>query len=668
VVHASHKKQIAGVGVAADLGRWQPFAAAAAVRGWMAVKSLGTGEAAVLDPALATPDDDTLLRSSDSGARLLVWGSWTAGLVSSLTVVLLNARNFPVYEDWKLVPALAGHQDHFLSWLWSPVNTHRVPLPRLIYLGLLELWPDFRVGMVFNILLLGLIAAAFIFYLRRLRGRTRWTDAFFPVAFLSLGNWANMGFSWLLMWVVAAALACGLLLGIVPTGELSTRRALVVCVCLVAIPLTGATALPFALLVSLALLTKLRRSRPRIRVMLIASICVSLAITAVSFVGLQHPAGIPPSPSLWATLETTAKFIALAVGPAAGAWWFVSALAVISAIVGAAVVLFRARGAGTWPLVAFLLGGFVIAVEIGNDRAGNLPQWGMLDYYPLAALPALCCAYIAYDRFAGLRWRRLGPGILCAGMVALLPINIHFGFQYRDWYHGFVDPFANEIKAGVPVDELSYHGATGAWKEALLDLRQAGIGVFSRVQDRGAIPAGRRVDGLANGTRGWSTLGGVSSAGLLEGSGLQTVLRWNYDNNGTVPVLGRSCPTPEDWRGTRAVVITLVGEGSGRTVDVRLATASGSGGVDRHDATFADDQVGTRVIAIPWDAFQHVDARGELDGGGPVSLEHVAAMAFGVSGGGRGSLVMQQIALEPGQRWGWPWSSAAGRRSLPPWR
>jgi hypothetical protein len=573
-----------------------------------------------------------------------------------------------MYEDWQMVPALTGHQDHFLSWLWSPVNTHRVPLPRLTYLGLLKLWPDFRVGMIFNILLLGLVAAAFILYLRHLRGRTRWSDAFFPVAFLSLGNWANMGFSWQLMWVLGAALACGMLLAIATTREFSTRRALVVCVCLVAIPLTGATALPFASLVSIALLTRLRRSRPRIRVMFISSICISIAITLLAFVGLQHPADIPPSPSLWATIETGAKFIALAVGPAAGAWWFVSSLAVISALVGAGLILYRARRAGTWPLLAFLLAGFVIAAEIGNDRAGNLPQWGMLDYYALAALPALCCAYLAYDRFGGLTWRRLGPGILCAGMFALLPINIHFGFQYRDWYHGFVDPFANEVKAGVPVDELTYHGATGAWKTGLLDLRQAGIGVFSRLQDRGGIPPGRRVDDLANGAQGWSTLGGASSVGALEGSGAQRALHWDYDNNGTVPVLGRSFPTPEDWRGTGAIAFTLIGEGSGRTVDVRLATASGSAGIDRFDATFDDDQVGTRTIAIPWDAFRHVNAKGELDSAGPISLEHLAAIAFGVDGAGHGSLVIQQIALEPGHPWGWPWSSAVGRHSLPPWR
>ena len=61
----------------------------------MAVKGLYMGEAAVLDRALATPDEGTLPRSSDGRARLLVWGSWTAGLVSSLTLVLLKRAELP---------------------------------------------------------------------------------------------------------------------------------------------------------------------------------------------------------------------------------------------------------------------------------------------------------------------------------------------------------------------------------------------------------------------------------------------------------------------------------------------------------------------------------------------------------------------------------------------
>ena len=123
-----------------------------------------------------------------------------------------------------------------------------------------------------------------------------------------------------------------------------------------------------------------------------------------------------------------------------------------------------------------------------------------------------------------------------------------------------------------------------------------------------------------------------------------------------------------DWRGAGAIAFTVVGQSSGRTVGVRLATTSASGGVDRFDSTFVDDQPGSRTIAIPWDAFEHVNTRGAFDGRGPISLVHVVAMVFGVRGAGPGSLVIQQIALEPGQQWGWPRGSAVDRRSLPPWR
>ena len=75
----------------------------------MAVKGLYTDEAALLDRAPATLDEGNLVRSSDRRARLFVWGSWTAGLVSSFILVLSNARNFPMYEDWQMVRSLTGY-------------------------------------------------------------------------------------------------------------------------------------------------------------------------------------------------------------------------------------------------------------------------------------------------------------------------------------------------------------------------------------------------------------------------------------------------------------------------------------------------------------------------------------------------------------------------------
>src|SRR5215210_336316 len=109
-------------------------------------------------------------RADDRLARLVVWGTWTAMLAFVLAHIARYARNIPLAEDWVMLRPLAGTEPHFWEWVWSQHNEHRLPLPRLVYLGLLEVVPDFRVGMVFDTLLVGALAAAMILVARRLRG------------------------------------------------------------------------------------------------------------------------------------------------------------------------------------------------------------------------------------------------------------------------------------------------------------------------------------------------------------------------------------------------------------------------------------------------------------------------------------------------------------------
>ncbi|HEY2215695.1 MAG TPA: CIA30 family protein, partial [Acidimicrobiales bacterium] len=336
-------------------------------------------------------------------------------------------------------------------------------------------------------------------------------------------------------------------------------------------------------------------------------------------------------------------------------------------LIGAGFAAYRAKAEWTWPLLAFLAAGLALAVEVGHGRAGLVAYYGLPDRYALIAVPVLCCAYLVYDRYGGPTWRRLGPGLLCAAMAALLPLNVIYGFQFRDWYHRLVDGFANDITAGVPVDALAYYGSIDADRSSMATslryLRQAHIGVFGQLREVAVPGLGREIDGLDAGGGGWYTLGGGSSVGVLEGSAASRVLRWDYDVIGAMPtVLGRSFLTPQDWSRTGAIALTVVGQASGRTVDVRLATSTGSVGVDRYDSTFTDDRAGSRTVVIPWDGFQHVNSRGHFDLLGPMPLEHVAAVAFGVAGPGRGALVIQRVALEPGhgQR-GWPLSSASNQ-------
>jgi hypothetical protein len=251
----------------------------------------------------------------------------------------------------------------------------------------------------------------------------------------------------------------------------------------------------------------------------------------------------------------------------------------------------------------------------------------------------------------------------------LLPFNIAYGLQFRDWYHNRVDPFMNDVKAGLPAEELAYEGYFGT-PDPLLYLHDDHIGVFAHLQENAPIGPGREIDGLTTGGQGWFTLGGRASSGVLQSSGSGRVLRWTFDTGeGAVAVLGHSFPVPQDWRGAGAIALTVEGQGSGRIVDVRLAATTGSGRVDRYDTTFVDDRPGTHTLAIPWDGFAHVAGDGHFDPQGPVPMQHVVALMFGVSGPPQGSLTIQRIALEAGHGpLSWPSWSASNRRSLPPWR
>jgi hypothetical protein len=615
----------------------------------------------------------TVRRHSDRGARVVVWSSWLAMTVSTAIVILHGARNIPIQEDWHVIPAFTGHQSHFLGWLWKQNNEHRVPVPKLIYVGLLKLWPDFRVGMIFSMVVAAAIAAAFVIVLRRIRGRTRWTDAFFPVAFLHLGHWENLGWSWELQFVVATAFACALLMVTAMTTEWTTRRAIVAGGCLVAIPLSGATAFAFAPIMVVALIPVARRTAQPAKGVLIGSMAMSMGLTGLYFVGLKHPDWVTPSPSPWASFQAGLKFLALAVGPAAGAWWLPSVVLIAAILGSAAFLLFRARRQGAVVLLAYLVAAIVLAASLGQGRAGLIPVFGLPDRYALIAVPGLCCCYLAYERY-GHRLRRWGPPVLCVGMVALIPLNTNFGLQYRDWYHYRVDNFAADVKAGMPLDQLNDFRPIAAESNemwfSMLYLQSRRIGVFRylQVQDRRRLVM-TPIDGFAT-ESGWQTIGGPASAATFQGEGADVALRWEYDATAQASaVVGRAFAGLQDWRGSGAIAITLTGQGSGRRIRVRVAVQTPSGSTDRYDGMIVDDTAATRTVVIPWNGVGHSDASGKYDWQGPMPLDRIESFVFIVTDPGRGQLVVHRVSLVPGHgQLGWPFHPAANRRSLPPWR
>lgn len=626
--------------------------------------------------ALPTHAPD-VVPTDDRRARLFVWSCWVAMLATSAYFVLRDGRNIPIQEDWLVVPAATGHQADFWDWVWEPNNEHRVPVQKLLYVALFRLWPDFRVGMVFNLLVLAGVAFAFVVFMRSLRGRTRWTDAFFPIAFLHLGNWENLGWSWQLTFVVAAALACAILAILADTSVWTHQRALLIGGLLIVVPFTGATALPFAAAVAAALLLDARRmgSTGRARRILVWSAVLTLALCALYFVDLPESTWVPPSPGLASEAVTGGKFLALGLGPAAGAWWFPSVIAVVTALATTALVLWHRRARVTWGLLAFLVSGVVLALELGQGRAGAVPYFGLPDRYVLVALPVLCAVYIVWDRHGGARLRRFGPALLCVVLAALIPLNTVYGVQWKDWYHGRVDTFARDIKAGVPLAQLEYYRplARDAYemRMAMLYLRAYGIGVFSQLRLIPLPVAGWKIDGFDRGGAGWETVGGPRSRGRMVSRNGRPALHWDYHTTSRrVAALGIAFPAPADWRGAGGMAFTIAGQGSLRNIRVRVTAGRPGGGLERYDTAFVDTTVHTRTVVIPWNGFGRASVRGGYSRfvKRAMPLTNIRSVTFIANEPGRGFLTLEQVALIPGHgQLGWPFHSAAERRSLPPW-
>jgi hypothetical protein len=449
-------------------------------------------------------------------ATLFVWATLAVMTVVALACIARYGRNVPLAEDWLLVPPLTGHEPNLASWLWAQNNEHRLPLPRLILLGLLEATHDFRSGMVLNVLSLAGLAAAMILTARYLRdGQTRASDAFFPVALLHLGDWENLVWGWQFQFVSSAVLMCAMMLSIARMrGTPTLRQCAVAAACLVLLPLTGASGLVFALALApwaaWVGLTQLRAARaadesPARGTLLVASAIIAPVLVGVYFIGYVKPWWNPPNPGRLQSLKTTLRFLALAWGGAARDAWtlaIVAIVVVLAVTMGVLLLAFaRARGAErqrAFGLVSFAGGCAVLAGAIGWGRAANDVVSGLPMRYVLFALPALCATYFIWELYGPVASRGWVQRALCAAMIALLPFNTREGFGvpgrydigWRGWYVTGMRSVEKDIDDGVPRLEMAsrHREFLMHWDEQKLAagmrmLHDARIGPFARLRD-----------------------------------------------------------------------------------------------------------------------------------------------------------------------------------------
>ena len=411
---------------------------------------------------------------SNRSKEVFVWSVWLIMLVVALVCIAQYGRNIPLAEDWNLVQPITGNEPNLAKWLWAQNNEHRLPLPRLTMLILLKVTNgDFRAGMFFNAITLGVLAFSMILVARHLRGgRTSFADAFFPIALLHIGNWPNLVWSWQLSFVLPTALICAALLVIVSHQTITTPGPAVVAgTCLVLIPLCGANGLLFVPLLALWFSycgvlnwysVKTKGGRQWIGGFLIGSAGIALGLIALYFVGYERPSWNPPSPGLGATLKTTAKFLALSFGPVAAKSWHLSVVVTVGFLLisgGVAVLgVLRHKGLERHRALGVLLffGNIALfAIVMGWGRSGLVPTVGLPIRYVLFAVPALCTAYFIWELYGSAKLRTAVQMGLLLGMCILLPFNMMEGLQWGDWYRKGMNAVEQDILAGIPRSALA---------------------------------------------------------------------------------------------------------------------------------------------------------------------------------------------------------------------
>jgi hypothetical protein len=429
-----------------------------------------------------------------------VWGLWallSAGLVAYVGIV---NDDFPMADDWHLVPVYTGNHPVTLSWLWTQYNEHRMPLSRLLLvLGGAVSGHDYRTGMFLSALALSGLAALMIRTAGRLRGGPSFADAFFPLVLLHWGQYGALLISFGLNLVASAVLSGMALVVLVGLrGAPTLRQGLLFGACLLALPLCGSNGAvlvpPLALWLVVAAVNRWRSGEPHGRrdgTVLMALALAAVALLAVYLLSLGKSPDGPKRPGPFEIGQTASQFFAVGLGLWARPSWPLSGAVV--AAVALLTLLKLARDWRTRPaerlriegLLCF--GGALLALALALG-------WGRRDgfdtRYTTMAAPALCLAYFV-SRPAPRPVVAWGLFVL---MAALFVINTVGGIERAEARRKRMHDLQADVAAGrTPAematkwtDEIFASGAEEPLTEYFEMLRRSGQGPYKRAaQGRG---------------------------------------------------------------------------------------------------------------------------------------------------------------------------------------
>jgi hypothetical protein len=412
--------------------------------------------------------------------------------------VASHAARVPYHDDYANLHLILN-QNTFKDY-WQAHNDHRIPLPRLVYVGaVIATGLDFRAPLALNVLFLSGAAALVLLALRRYRGRFAVTDAFVPLTVMSVANWENLTWGFQLQFTISTALVLGLIVLALRGGVAGPGRLVVVGVVAALLPFCGSNGVVFAPPIGAALLVigvcRLREGRRWAAAVAVMGAGLALAITTAYFGGLKSEVPRPPA-SPAAMLVGLVDLPGVGFGPASylahgEAYSGLTAVGVLTTAFLAVTGLMLLRN--TWAqdrrdtailLGAVLVGVFGLAAGISYGRAGY-DRGVFAPRYTTLFVPGLVAGYAAWTAFGTGRAARRVCGVLLVTAIAVSVPNARFAIPIADMQRFYTRDLEHQMKEGQPVgvvaDQNPYlfgHEAYARriWLELL---RRTGVAPFS---------------------------------------------------------------------------------------------------------------------------------------------------------------------------------------------
>ena len=376
------------------------------------------------------------------------------GAVGAALVLVLSAfvarygSDIPLWDDFEMVPVIAGERPFSLAWLWEPVSGHRAPVRKLVFLAIDSVTGrGFRVMPFLNVLSLAAAALLCVAAARRLRGRTSYLDAAFPLLLLDPG-W---GPSILRVTLFTAFLRTALLSGVIfhacgIRGNAPARglRGVALCASGLALCLTPGlvAAIPILIWVAWRAGSEGRAVR---------WIAAATGLFAVAYlVGIGSGGAPPAARPVVDGARVALQALGQGFGPAGAFGWrqvrfesfgaafppLLSLAALVLATLPALGAILRgadgdrSRREGLAAVCASVL---AVAAVTGLGRAGLGSDHGLQNHYGATAAPALAAGLLLLPlALPGPRSEFLLHGAF-ALLAALLTFNLQVGYrQCRD--------------------------------------------------------------------------------------------------------------------------------------------------------------------------------------------------------------------------------------------